>query len=180
MIVCSKCHISKPTSNFYARRKKCKICYREQCKSKWNSLSPIEKLSSGRIARHNFRNKMTIEERKSFDRKTAQKYLSDNVERKIKHRLRCRLNQAVSGNFKKCSAVKDLGCSIEFLKEYLKSKFQEGMNWDNYGKWHIDHIYPLSRVDFNDIEQVKMAIHYTNLQPLWAIDNIKKSNIILY
>jgi hypothetical protein len=53
------------------------------------------------------------------------------------------------------------------------------MSWNNYGKWHIDHVMPLSAFNLNNIEDVKKACHYTNLQPLWAIDNIKKSNTVV-
>lgn len=63
------------------------------------------------------------------------------------------------------------------LKGYLEKKFIEGMSWDNYGEWHIDHIIPLSSATNED--EVYKLCHYTNLQPLWAEDNIKKSNKIL-
>ena len=74
-----------------------------------------------------------------------------------------------------------LGCSAEFLRKYLENKFQEGMSWENYGKygWHVDHIIPCSSFDLTNIEQQQSCFHYTNLQPLWAIDNLKKSNKIL-
>lgn len=92
--------------------------------------------------------------------------------------LRSRLNRALKGNVKTGSAVNDLGCSIEDLKKYLESKFTNGMSWDNYGKrgWHIDHIRPLSSFNLIDSTELKQATHYTNLQPLWHVDNYKKSN----
>lgn len=96
----------------------------------------------------------------------------------LSRRLRSRLNSAVRGSYKNGSAVKDLGCSIEFFKQYLESKFQPGMTWKNYGRngWHIDHIVPLKNFDLTKKSNVKNACHYTNLQPMWAIDNLKKSS----
>lgn len=96
---------------------------------------------------------------------------------RLRGRLRKRMLRAIESNAKGGSAIKDLGCSIEFLKTYLESKFTVGMSWDNWGHkgWHIDHIRPLVSFDLTVHEQVKQACHYTNLQPLWAIDNLKKS-----
>ena len=67
-----------------------------------------------------------------------------------------------------------LGASVTFVKKYLESLFQPGMSWDNYGEWHVDHIIPCASFDLNDPEQQKKCFHYTNLQPLWAADNIAK------
>jgi len=72
-----------------------------------------------------------------------------------------------------------LGLEIEDFRKYLEKKFKPGMTWENYGKWHIDHIKPVSKHDLKNEEDIKRCYHYTNLQPLWAIDNIKKSNKIL-
>ena len=74
------------------------------------------------------------------------------------------------------SAVRDLGCTIDELKRHLEAKFQPGMSWENYGKWHIDHKVAISKFDLTDLEQLKIACNYMNLQPLWAADNIRKSN----
>ena len=67
------------------------------------------------------------------------------------------------------------GCSPEELKAHIESLFLEGMTWENHGQygWHIDHIRPVSSFSAEEIMQVN---HYTNLQPLWASDNVKKSN----
>jgi hypothetical protein len=68
-----------------------------------------------------------------------------------------------------------LGCSLDVFKKHIEMQFQPGMNWQNYGAWHIDHIYPLSKAYLEGPEKFKKACHYTNLQPLWAEDNVRKS-----
>ena len=72
--------------------------------------------------------------------------------------------------------MKLLDCSIPELRLYIESKFQKGMTWDNYGEWHLDHVIPCDTFDLTDSEQQKICFHYTNLQPLWAVDNLKKHN----
>jgi hypothetical protein len=99
------------------------------------------------------------------------------IHNKLKRLLRTRVSDALLGKKDKGgSAVRDLGCSIEELKAYIESKFMPGMTWENRGKkgWHIDHIIPLSAFNLSNEEQFRAACHYTNLQPLWAIDNIRK------
>ena len=95
--------------------------------------------------------------------------------------LRARLNVALRNyhrdqNVKlSVSAMRLLGCTATELVMYLESKFLPGMSWDNRGKvWHIDHIRPLASFDLTDVEQQRVACHYTNLQPLWASDNFRK------
>lgn len=67
-----------------------------------------------------------------------------------------------------------LGCTPRFLKEHLEKQFVPGMSWENRHKWHIDHIIPCAAFNLSDPEQQKACFHYTNLQPLWAKDNIRK------
>lgn len=100
---------------------------------------------------------------------------------KIAFLLRRRVAEVVKGRQKSGSAVKDLGCSVEDLRRYLESKFKPGMSWENHGRygWHIDHKKPLSKFDLTDREQFLEACHYTNLQPLWARENLIKGNKIL-
>ena len=70
-----------------------------------------------------------------------------------------------------------IGCSIPEFKFYIEGKFSDGMTWENYGYhgWHLDHIIPLAFYDLSNREQFLKAVHYTNLQPLWARDNFAKS-----
>ena len=99
-----------------------------------------------------------------------------NLDRYLASILRRRFLLAVKNNQKSGSAVKDLGCSISEFKKYIESKFSPGMSWENRGAsgWHFDHIKPLCSFDLSDRDQMKVACHYTNIQPMWAIDNLKK------
>lgn len=96
----------------------------------------------------------------------------------LRLRVRTRLLKAlrITGASKNNSISSLIGCSINQLRQHLESRFVEGMNWSNRSKWHIDHIVPLSSFDLSDPEQLAKACHYTNLQPLWARDNIIKSD----
>jgi hypothetical protein len=81
---------------------------------------------------------------------------------------------------KKFSITELFGNTLDKVLAHIEHQFQPGMTWENYGRytWHIDHIIPCSKFDLTDPEQVKQCFHYTNLQPLWAADNLKKSNKI--
>jgi len=68
-----------------------------------------------------------------------------------------------------------LGCEIEEFREYIENQFTEGMTWENYGEWHIDHIIPLQYKN-PTMEEVVKRLHFTNTQPLWASDNMSKGN----
>ena len=99
---------------------------------------------------------------------------------KLSCNIRCRVkNFLKSKNITKNNKTFDIvGCSPEFLKEHIEKQFTNGMSWDLMGKHiHIDHIIPLSSA--NTDEEVYKLCHYTNLQPLWAEDNLKKSNKLI-
>jgi len=109
-------------------------------------------------------------------RAQVRKRLKENVKFRLSHNLRARFHDALKkANISKNSSVHDLiGCSVEDLKAYLASLFEEGMSWDNYGKWEIDHILPVASFDLTSIDQQKECFNYKNLQPLWAEENRKK------
>ncbi len=89
-------------------------------------------------------------------------------------KLRYRINEAIKFNYKSSHTLQLLGCSIDFLKQHLESKFKSGMTWENYGKWHVDHIKPCASFDLSKPEEQKKCFNYNNLQPLWAVDNLRK------
>jgi len=92
-------------------------------------------------------------------------------------RLRHRYRQALKGKTKTGSALPYLGCSIAKLVRHLEKRFLPGMTWKNWGLhgWHLDHIKALKHFDLTDPEQCRVALRYTNLQPLWALDNMSKN-----
>ena len=102
---------------------------------------------------------------------------SKQMEYRILHSLRGRLLQALNGAVKTKRTMKFVGCSMAQLKSHLSSQFKNGMSWDNYGRkgWHIDHITPCSSFNLTCPNEQKKCFHYTNLQPLWWLDNCRKN-----
>jgi hypothetical protein len=95
---------------------------------------------------------------------------------RVTFHLRSRLKAALRAKGAKKLSVGMLGCSDADLKWHLESLFTEGMTWENYGEWHVDHIKPCSSFNLLDAAEQRKCFHYSNLQPLWAIDNFRKSN----
>ena len=93
---------------------------------------------------------------------------------KLKKVLSSRMNMALRHNWKAASTTKLLGASIPAIWNHLEKQFQPGMTRKNHRLWHIDHIKPCKLFDLSDPEQQKKCFHFTNLQPLWASDNISK------
>lgn len=90
--------------------------------------------------------------------------------------LRARLRAALKSNSRTGSAVRDLGCTIPEFKAYIEALWQAGMTWDNLGQhWQLDHIKALGLFDLKDPEQLRQAVHYTNIQPLTTADHAVKS-----
>jgi len=102
------------------------------------------------------------------------------IQERIASNIRSRIISALKGISKSAKTEKLLGITIKELKTYLEGKFQQGMTWGNYGfyGWHCDHIIPLASFDLTNPEEQRKAFHYTNLQPLWAKDNLHKHSKI--
>jgi len=112
-----------------------------------------------------------------YRKRSYQKRVS-TLNGRLEKNLRARLFFALNGKKKTEATIDLLGCSVTQLKQHIASKFKKGMSWDNYGykTWHIDHIRPCDSFDLSDEQQQKECFHYTNLQPLWAKENIRKNN----
>ena len=115
------------------------------------------------------------------NRREKREYYQNNIQAKIAKNLRARLYLAVkkNGGKKYFSAMNLVGADWPTLSAWIQSKFQLGMTWANYGQWHIDHEIPCASFDLTKLEQQRVCFHYTNLQPLWGVENLKKGAKII-
>lgn len=100
---------------------------------------------------------------------------SEKPAHRINNAVRCRIWASLNGA-KKDRTFALLGYSLSELVRHLERQFANGMNWDNYGEWHVDHILPLSSFEYktHDCPEFRAAWALTNLRPMWATDNLKK------
>lgn len=199
MKTCTKCKIekdfiefSKDKSRKDGYQKKCKICSKKYKITSIGYHKNYNIINSNKKKVYNkqyyVKNKEVIKElnnkyRLENKEKTNEYYRDYNKNRKLVepiYKLICntrnliRMSMKGNGYTKKSKTYEILGCTFEEFKQHLESKFTEGMTWENQGKWHMDHIYPVSlATDENHLIQLN---HYTNFQPLWAEDNLKKGN----
>lgn len=93
--------------------------------------------------------------------------------------LRARMRRTLKRGSKVASTLELLGCSIPEWRAHLESLFLPGMTWENYGTaWHVDHRKPCASFDLTDPSQQRICFHWSNTQPLFAVDNLRKSNKI--
>ena len=106
------------------------------------------------------------------------KYINSSVQARLASNLRTRMRLALKRQAgKKAKKTLELiGCDINYLRKHLEKQFKLEMTWGNYGKWHVDHIIAVNKFDLTDPEQQKFCFNYKNLQPMWAEENIRKSN----
>lgn len=154
--------------------------YREKNKNK------IQKRDREYRRKNIYQIQMKQKEWRDRNKEYIRQYKNEQYHNKYKHNLKQRLLsslrariRAALGKGKKCANTMNLiGCSIEDFRKHIEQQFTDGMNWKNYGiyGWHIDHIKPCSGFDLTKKEEQKRCFHFTNLQPLWAKDNLIKSN----
>jgi len=189
---CSTCKKAKPLNEFYknkhcsdGRDGKCKSCSAKYAKKycKENKES-ITKKALDWYYKNTEKAKSNSKKYRESNREKIRGYLRewerDNYKNNPQYKLRKTLSNRVKDAIKICkgqksaSTIELLGCSIEYAREHLENQFIEGMTWDNHGEWHIDHIIPCAAFDLTKEEEQRRCFHYTNLQPLWAQDNLKK------
>lgn len=176
---CSRCQLELILEKDFPRDKVLPSGFKSVCKQCTQHDDKARYLKNKEIIK--VRARQWYAENKIRAAKTKQKLLQTNVNAKLADNLRSRLKTVLRGKSKVGSAVQDLGCSLEELKTYIEAKFYKSnigseMTWSNYGRlgWHIDHIKPLALFDLTDLDQLKQACHYTNLQPMWAEENWTK------
>lgn len=204
---CNTCNLEKNISEFHkwkygpdGYKRECKKCRKSETNKYYQNNSEKVKIKVSNYRKKNLGKikqlkKLIYEKNKENILSTNKKYRDENREKinkyvrerkltdpifKLKHSMnsRMRVFMKTKNITKKNKTFDIVGCSPEELKEHLQNQFTEGMTWENHGRdgWHIDHIIPLSSATTED-EIIKLC-NYKNLQPLWAIDNIKKGGIL--
>ena len=188
---CIKCNVEKELTEF-TKCKQIKSGIRTECKMCWNKyIIKYKQTNPEKVLKWN---NASPDYYKIYYKSNKEKFLQyernyrSEYQKKRKlvdplFKLRCNISTSINLSFKNKGFKKEskthkyLGCSFEEFKIHLENKFTKGMNWDNQGEWHLDHIYPVSLA--KDEDELIRLNHYTNFQPLWAIDNLKKGNKII-
>ena len=184
---CPKCNIIKNINLFSNQSDKvggksshCKVC----ANNKYINQKEIRKVQNK--IRYEINKKEIIKKNNLYAKNNSVKLNKWIKNKKLENplfKLRCNISSLISGSIKRNGYTKNsktnqiLGCSFEDFKNYLQIQFKKGMSWENYGEWHLDHIYPISLA--KDEEELIRLNHYTNFQPLWAKDNLQKGNKII-
>ena len=191
-IICSECKINR-RKEYYIKNKEHEL----KRNKNWRDKNPEKLTLAARISSLKHHLKITDAEAHDIIRKKrnilTSNWKKNNPEKKNKsqrlyrkrrmardpgfkllNNCRTQIHRVLKGNIKSKKTKELLGCTVEQLKRHLSSKFIDNLSFENYGKWHVDHIKPCAKFDFTKPEEQVKCFHYTNLQPLWAIDNFKK------
>jgi len=185
--ICCRCKIKKSYSEFnISKRNKSGI--RGECREcqKLIYLNKSEYYKEKRKQRYSQNPKKELSRNKKYYEKKKPEIIENLKNKKrvdemlrVSSNLRSRISQFVKSNklHKDNKTLVMLGIDLPNFKKYLEEQFKPGMNWENYGKWHIDHIIPLYYAETTD--DLNILCHYTNLQPLWGFENSSKRNKLI-
>lgn len=179
---CSLCLIEKDLTNFYpdkrgklGRYARCNPCFNSSKKPWYEANKDTIKLKQRIFARGYV--KSSEQKKKDMQRASAKNSQRRNTDTNYAARRRfVGLLSSLVRKAKSSYLEEYLGCSVVEFRAHLESKFKPGMTWENYGRtgWHIDHIVSLSGFDLTKEANVKIALHFTNTQPLWGTENRSK------
>lgn len=192
--ICNKCCCEKVLADFYIRKSGRKIGkLRSICKSCEKEIASLWGKENRAKARETERQRYKKDPKTKLRRNTKWRLNNPDKVKKMRRlwaekpgvvqlnyrvslNLRHRIWLALKGNGKSDSTINLLGCSIEQLRQHLEKQFRPGMSWETYGFWEIDHIRPCASFDLTDPVQQRECFHYSNLQPLWEIENLQKAD----
>lgn len=161
----------KESANKYARRRTAELSTEEKkiiAKKNYQKYKSKVKLFQ---VEYNIKNREIIrEKRRAYDKIRRKKDPLWKLKESCRSRVKSILK--IKGIKKQNKNIEILGATWEIVKFHLERQFKKGMTWENHGEWHIDHIIPIASA--KNKEEVILLFHYTNLQPLWAKENVEK------
>lgn len=178
MKTCYLCLKNKEYENFHKDKSRSDN-YSNKCKLCWKEYRDNNKEKASNYQRINwYKYKGIYKKDKEYHRKYVKERRKSDLMFKLQGTLRNRIYIMFKfKDWKKNKHTEEiLGASYKDTKKHIESTFEEKMNWENHGDWHIDHKIPLNLAKTE--EELYKLCHYTNLQALWAFDNISKSNKI--
>jgi hypothetical protein len=190
---CTKCKQTKEISEFYVTKRDGVIGICKECRRAASRINSKIYYSNNReqiIVKTGIYSRTHKDTMRPWHASYAKTRRQEDLEFRLAHNLRKRISNRIASSktqkkYKKTqSAIKELGCTVDFLISHLESLWTTGMNWSNYGnkkdQWCVDHKIPLDSFDLSDTTQFSKANHYLNLQPMWVVDNLKKGTKLDY
>jgi len=203
MKICKMCNTTEDLIGFRKDRRICNDCLKKEkiqfyfsnhkeAREKQKEYRELnrKKINAQKREHYQLNKERLIKNSSDYKKNNRKRYNDLNTNRKkndplyklritISERIRQALKYHLAGTYKKKdSTIELLGCSVDQLKTHLQNQFKEGMSWQNHGEWHIDHIIPCAAFDLSKKENCLKCFNYKNLQPLWAHENLSKSDKI--
>ena len=203
MKICKICNTTEDLIGFRKDRKICNDCLKKQkiqfylsnhkeSREKQKEYRELnrDKINAQKREHYQLNKERLIKNSSDYKKNNRKRYNDLKINRKkndplyklritVSERIRQALKYHLAGTYKKKdSTIELLGCSIDELKTHLQNQFKEGMTWQNHGEWHIDHIIPCAAFDLSKKQDCLKCFNYKNLQPLWAHENLSKSDKI--
>jgi hypothetical protein len=201
MKICKICNATEDLIGFRKDRRICNDCLKKekiqfyllnhketrQYQKEYKELNR-DKINAQKREHYQLNKERLIKNSSDYKKNNRKRYNDLNTNRKkndplyklrinVSERIRQALKYHLAGTYKKKdSTIELLGCSVDELKTHLQNQFKEGMTWQNHGEWHIDHIIPCAAFDLSKKKNCLKCFNYKNLQPLWAHENLSKSD----